>query len=48
MADVGKGDQNILRAWDLLGGPAARTPCSQCKRAQVPSLVRKLDPMCHS
>ena len=29
------------------GGPLSKTPCSQCGRTQVLSLVRKLDPTCH-
>ena len=32
----------------LPGGPVAKTPCSQWQGAQVRSLVRELDPTCHS
>ena len=31
-------------AGDFTGGPVAKTPSSQCRRAQVQSLVRELDP----
>ena len=34
----------VYSAWDFLGGAAAKTPRSQCKGAQVRSLVRELDP----
>ena len=33
---------------DFPGGPLAKTPCSRCRGPQVPSLVRELDPACHS
>lgn len=32
---------------DFSCGPGAKTPCSQCKRAQVWSLFRELDSTCH-
>ena len=28
---------------DFPGGPVAKTPCSQCRKLQVQSLVRELD-----
>ena len=37
-----KGKRNM--GWGFPGGPVVRTPCSQCRGAQVPSLV---DPACH-
>ena len=33
---------------DFPGGPVARTPRSQCRGPGVQSLVRELDPTCHS
>ena len=34
----------IIRSWDFSGGPAAKTPCSQCLGAQVQSLSGNLIP----
>ena len=30
------------QSWDFSGGPVAKTPCSQCREAQVQLLVREL------
>ena len=32
--------------WDFPGGAVVKTPCSQCRGAQVQSLVRELNPTC--
>ena len=39
--DVYKETRELL---DCPGGPMAKTPCSQCRRPRVQSLVRELDP----
>ena len=33
---------------DLPGGSVAKTPCYQCRRPKVQSLVRELYPTCHN
>ena len=40
---------SILYRWDFAGGsPVAKILCSQCRGPRVQSLVRELDPTCHS
>ena len=36
-----------MKSKDFPGGAVSKTPCSQCGRSQVLSLIREIDPTCH-
>ena len=38
----------VYNSGDFLGGPVAKTPCSQSRGGQVRSLFRQLDPTCQN